>query len=123
MTKNNNETPETAGTHRWEIAFGPAPYRFTGTEEKKYQAIPGDPNCPVQPGGSCDWCGQALYTLCHFVSADGTKFHVGSDCALKSGDAGMKKAVNKVKSGVREGPRDGRGGRTVRRRRPPRTPP
>ena len=89
-----NPAPEIS-IHKWEVAFGPAPYRFLGCEEKKYQAIPGDPNCPIQPGGSCDWCGTALYCLFHFISANGTKFVVGCDCAQKSGNAGMKKVVAK----------------------------
>jgi hypothetical protein len=45
------------------------------------------------PGGTCAYCGHAIIVLCKIVSADGQRFHVGTDCVNKTGDAGMEKRV------------------------------
>lgn len=93
------------GTHRWEVAgLGKAPYRFLGTEDTNAAV---DPQTGMRrlgtdkdgithwtsPGGTCAFCGQCIFVLCKFRSADGQEFHVGQDCAQKSGDAGIVKAV------------------------------
>lgn len=78
--------------HIFEAAgLGSAPFRFLGVERRVYQAIPGDASCPVQPGGSCKLCGQAIYECCVIVSADGRRFDVGTDCVRKTGDRGMRR--------------------------------
>lgn len=77
--------------HPWERAgLGQAPYKFIGASREVYQAVPGDPNCPVQPAGSCDFCGQAIWDQCHFESADGKRFKVGCDCAGRANEGGKK---------------------------------
>lgn len=67
-----------------------APYRFLGVREEKYQAHQG---APIQPGSSCDYCGTAIMSVFRFRGRDGREFKVGSECALRSGDAGMKRIV------------------------------
>lgn len=74
--------------------LGRAPFRFVGFTVEKYQANPGDPNCPIQPGTSCDYCGQGIMNVCHIKSADGKRFKVGCDCVHKTGDAGLRKVVD-----------------------------
>jgi hypothetical protein len=86
--------------HKFEAAgLGKAPFRFVGCESKTYQACPG---APLQPGGSCDYCGTAITIHCHVVSADGRRFKVGSDCIAKVGDAGLKRAVDAKKKEARK---------------------
>jgi hypothetical protein len=77
--------------HKFEKAgLGLAPYRYLGMEEKIYQACNG---APVQPGSSCDYCGTAIRYCFWLLSKDGKRFKVGSECILKSGDAGLRKVV------------------------------
>lgn len=86
--------------HKFEAAgLGKAPFKFVGAETKTYQACPG---APIQPGGSCDYCGTAITIHCHVVSADGKRFKVGSDCIAKVGDAGLKRAVDQVKKAAKK---------------------
>jgi len=73
--------------------LGPAPYKYLGHTSESYQAVRGDPNCPIQPGGSCDHCATGIYEMFHFRAADGTRFKVGSSCVAKAGDARMTKAI------------------------------
>ncbi len=80
---NLSDNPE--ASHPFERAgLGAPPYRFLGAEHVTYQAVKGDPNCPVQPGGSCDFCGLGIYDQYHFRSSNGKTFKVGCDCALKA---------------------------------------
>ncbi len=70
--------------HPWEsCGLGKAPFRCVGSGRETYQAIPGDPNCPIQPGTSCDYCGQGISNVAYMKSADGKSFKVGFDCAEK----------------------------------------
>lgn len=81
--------------HKFELAgLGKAPFKFIGVEHKVYQACPG---APIQPGGSCDYCATAISYFFWCKSADGKTFKVGCDCIAKVGDAGLKRAVDKVK--------------------------
>jgi hypothetical protein len=81
-------------THKFELAgLGKAPFRIVGAYVSKFQAVPGDPNCPIQPGTSCDYCGQGIMNVVRVRGADGKEFKVGYDCAGKVGDAGLKKAL------------------------------
>lgn len=85
----------TQTVHAFELAgLGKAPFRFLGLSREVYQAIPGDPECPIQPGASCDFCGQAIYNVCRILSADGRTFKVGCDCVAKTGDKGLRKVVD-----------------------------
>ena len=77
--------------HAFETAgLGLAPFRFVGCVEKKYQACHG---APIQPGGTCDFCGNAIMECCVIISSDGRTFMVGSVCVYKTGDAGLVRVV------------------------------
>lgn len=87
---------EFAGIHCFERAgLGKAPFQFIGYEYKTYQACP---DAPIQPGGSCHYCGQAIMNICTVKSSDGKVFHVGPDCINKVGDAGVYKAYRTSKA-------------------------
>lgn len=78
MTNGNDTANAPAKVHPWERAgLGKAPYRVVGTYESKYQACHG---APIQPGTSCDYCGQGIMYVCAIRSADGKEFKVGCDC-------------------------------------------
>ena len=71
-----------ATNHPFErAALGIAPFRYVGYAELTFQAHPG---APVQPGGSCDYCGQGIRHSFRIRSADGREFKVGSDCVAKT---------------------------------------
>lgn len=59
------------------------PYRYIGHTHEIYQAIPGDPSCPIQPGTCCDYCGTGISEVHRFRGSDGRIFKVGSDCVRK----------------------------------------
>lgn len=88
--------------HKFEAAgLGKAPFRFVGYSREVFQAVPGDPSCPLQPGACCDYCSTGIYDVFHVVSSDGQRFKVGCDCILKVGDAGLKKVVDEHKAKAR----------------------
>lgn len=70
--------------------LGKAPFRCVGVEKKMYQACVG---APIQPGGMCDYCGNGIMFCFRIKSSDGKSFVVGSECVLRTGDAGLKKTV------------------------------
>lgn len=76
--------------------LGVAPFTFIGTRYECYQAVPGDPNCPVQPGGCCDYCGQGIYLQCRIRDARGHEFKVGCDCVRKTKDAAIIKGATEA---------------------------
>lgn len=77
----------TAKIHAFEKAgLGKAPFRFVGFEHKTYQACHG---APIQPGGSCDYCGTGISGFCWILSSDGKRFKVGDTCVEKTGDRGI----------------------------------
>ena len=81
--------------HVFESAgLGLAPFRLDGFSESKFQAAPG---APVQPGSTCDYCGQGIMIVCAIRSADGKRFKVGCDCVAKTDDAGLKSVVDRGK--------------------------
>lgn len=97
--------------------LGRAPFRCIGSYESKFQAIPGDPSCPVQPGSSCDYCGNGIMNVFVIKSADGKKFKVGCDCVaqtvqacakteLERGARAMLAAVNKIKTAAANSRKD-----------------
>jgi hypothetical protein len=106
--------------HPFETAgLGRAPFRCVGSYESKYQAIAGDPNCPIQPGSSCDYCGQAIMQVFRIKSADGKEFKVGCDCVAKTARAcagtdlerdarRVVDGVNKIKTAVANARKDAR---------------
>lgn len=82
--------------HRFErVGLGKAPFRVTGFGRFVFQAVPGDPNCPIQPGTSCDYCGTGIMDAAIVTSADGKKFKVGCDCVAKVGDGGLLNAIRR----------------------------
>lgn len=88
MTKTDNAAE--VGVHVFERAgLGRAPFKVVGSFELKWQAHPG---APIQPGGSCDYCGQGIMYAAAIRSADGKQFKVGCDCVARTGDAGLLKA-------------------------------
>jgi hypothetical protein len=68
--------------------------------EKTYQACQG---APVQPGGTCDYCGNAIRYCFGVRSADSKTFVVGCDCVEKIGDSGL---VRQIAPAVRKLRRD-----------------
>ena len=52
-------------------------------------------------GNTCRFCGHAIMVECTIESSDGTQSIVGSDCVLKTGDAGLKKRLDEDKARVR----------------------
>jgi hypothetical protein len=82
--------------HRFErVGLGKAPFRVRGFGREVYQAVPGDPNCPLQPGTSCDYCGTGIMDVAYVESADGKRFKVGCDCVAKAGDGGLLTAIRR----------------------------
>jgi hypothetical protein len=88
--------------HKFELAgLGKAPFRCIGTERKVGPYRYRDPKtgielmagAPGQPMGSCDYCGMGIADCYKIESADGKQFVVGCECVLKTGDAGMSRAV------------------------------
>ena len=85
MTKTDNLNE--VGLHVFERAgLGKAPFHCIGMEEKTFQACQG---APIQPGGSCKYCGQGIRYVYIVRGRDGRCFGVGSDCVAKTGDAGL----------------------------------
>lgn len=85
--------------HPWERAgLGSAPFRFAGMRENAFQAYPG---APVQPGGSCDFCGNGIRYECWVLSSDGRKFKVGTDCIARiDAEPKLKKQFNAEKARI-----------------------
>lgn len=84
------DNPAEVGLHVFERAgLGKAPFECVGMVEKTYCACQG---APVQPGGTCDYCGQAIRYVFAIRSADGKRFGVGCDCVNKTQDAGLIRA-------------------------------
>jgi hypothetical protein len=87
--------------HVFEAAgLGKAPYKFLGIQKRTYQA---HYSAPVQPGASCMFCSTGIVYLFWLRSTDNKTFFVGSDCIMKSGDAGLKAIIDPhVKAHERE---------------------
>lgn len=93
---NHRSDEKLAGLHRFERAgMGKAPFRVVGYGREVFQAIPGDPSCPLQPGTSCDYCGTGIMDVAYIESSDGQKHKVGCDCVEKVGDAGLVHAIKR----------------------------
>ena len=94
-------TNQTNTIHKFELAgLGKAPFRFIGDYESRGPITNADGSqsgAPGQPMGTCDYCMQGIAICCRIESADGKRFIVGSDCVLKTGDAGLKRKVVKLK--------------------------
>jgi hypothetical protein len=91
--------------HVFETAgLGKAPFKFVGyyvDRGRTYttpQGLTVTVGAPGQPTGTCDYCTKNIAHCFQIESADGKKFVVGSECVMKTGDAGLKGEVNKVKT-------------------------
>lgn len=56
------------------------PWTFHACEDTVYVACPG---APIQPGRTCDRCGQGIQTTVWFVNEAGERIGVGLDCAAR----------------------------------------
>jgi hypothetical protein len=73
--------------------LGKAPFKFTGLGQQDLAYGQACLNrkefdrdgilLSTKQGGTCAYCGHAITILCDVVSADGKKFHVGTDCLSK----------------------------------------
>jgi len=82
-----------------EAGLGIAPFTYMGLE---YQEIKygerslgsvGGVEMTTKPGGTCAYCGQYIVNMFKIRGSDGSEFHVGSDCVLKTGDKGLLQPV------------------------------
>lgn len=88
--------------------LGTAPFRWLRCEHRVGPILIGTEGgvehwagAPGQPMGSCQFCGQGI-AECHVIgSADGREFIVGCDCVRKTGDAGLRKSINKIRTVAR----------------------
>lgn len=111
--------------HAFEQAgLGLAPFRFIGMieqEESPYDAgtvkagIIGGCEIHTQPGGTCDFCGTFIIDMFKIRSADDKTFKVGSDCLLKTGDAGLIKLVPELKKKAAKARKEAREAELIRR--------
>ena len=82
--------------------LGKAPFKFIGMEHQEIRygervlGTIGGVTFTTKPGGTCDNCGMYIVNMFNIESADGKRFHVGCDCVLKTGDAGLKKVVDRL---------------------------
>ena len=86
---------ETETVHKFERrGLGAYPYAYVGMDEKVL-VIGTGLTAVTKPGGTCDYCGTGIiYCFMLKPSCGGKPFVVGSDCIMKSGDAGMMKAIS-----------------------------
>lgn len=89
----------TVKAHKFELAgLGVAPFRCIG----HYEILHVVPGLPARAGGSCDFCSACIRDAFTIQGADGRTFKVGSDCVLKTGDAGLRAYVDEVKTKARQ---------------------
>lgn len=78
--------------HAFEKAgLGIAPFRLIRVEMRRFKACP---ECPSQPGSSCDYCGEGIVETCIIQDVNGKTFKVGNVCVGKTGDRGL---INPIK--------------------------
>lgn len=96
--------------HVFEAAgLGIAPFSFVGVETRRgpikmmqlaYDGktmIEVDVGAPGQPMGTCDYCGTGIADCYMIRSADGKNSIVGCECVSKTGDRGLKIAIERAK--------------------------
>lgn len=93
----------TEATHPFERAgLGAAPFRFLGIEEQDMRhgrVVVGRGTASeveTQAGGTCAFCGNFILVMCRVESADGRRFHVGSDCVEKVDDTALRATVKRA---------------------------
>lgn len=92
----------TTTVHAFELAgLGRAPFRLVRIEERRGPILLGSSGgvehwagAPGQPMGTCAFCSTGIAECCVIRDADGREFIVGNVCVGKTGDAGLRKAVN-----------------------------
>jgi hypothetical protein len=92
---NNTTNTETSSTHPFTArGLGQAPFRYIGEKRQNIaygQAVVGSlgngAEITTKPGGTCAYCGTYIVNMFNVESADGNKFHVGSDCVAKIASA------------------------------------
>jgi hypothetical protein len=94
MTTRKTAATRAAANEPWVHCFeradlGKAPFKVIGYSKEVYQAVPGDPNCPVQPGSCCDYCNNGIMHVYRIMGADGRVFKVGCDCVARTGDTAL----------------------------------
>lgn len=79
----NNTTSTQANTvHIFEAAgLGTGPFQLQHTTSE---------------GGNCQYCGTAIVYRFYIEGTDNRQFFVGSDCVMKTGDAGLVRKVEKI---------------------------
>jgi hypothetical protein len=95
---------QAAKIHAFEQAgLGKAPFKiigFEGVEDRiahnVSRAAHGLTYTTNACGGTCDYCGKAIFNVYRIRSADQKEFAVGCDCVCKTGDAGMVKIVTDI---------------------------
>ena len=99
--------------HVFETAgLGISPFKFVGyyiDRGRSYtspEGITTTVGAPGQPTGTCDYCGASIANCFRIQLADGKVFVVGSECVLKTGDAGLKAEVDKVKAEIQREKQD-----------------
>lgn len=108
-----NPGPNSAAAHPWERnGLGVAPYRLVGSGRMTYQATP---DAPVQPGTSCDYCGEGISNVFFIKAACGSHFKVGCNCVLKVSSKGDR-VVKEVNAAVREAQKKARQARDSRKK-------
>lgn len=96
--------------HVFESAgLGSAPFSFVGVETRRgpikmmqlafdgKTMIEVDVGAPGQPMGTCDYCGTGIADCYMIRSADGKNSIVGCECVSKTGDRGLKIAIERAK--------------------------
>jgi hypothetical protein len=90
------------GTHRWQtIGLGAAPITLTtysdhaarADEDGMIRTETKAGTFMTKGGGTCAACGKAIMVLVGVMSADGKRFHVGTECAAHAGDVLRHEAV------------------------------
>ncbi len=104
------QTTETASAtvHPFQAAgLGLAPFRFIGIVkqdithgEVRVGTIDGY-TVTTKKGGTCAYCGTYIVQMCNVKSADGKRFHVGSDCIAKVGGEELARKVAKAVNAAR----------------------
>lgn len=90
--------------HEFErVGLGKAPFTFVGFSSTSDRAAS---NSYLEKngylfttnlcGGTCDYCGKAIFNVFRLRSADGKEFVVGCDCVAKAGDRGLKAIVENI---------------------------
>ena len=98
-------TEAAASVHPFERAkLGQAPFRCVGYEStadreaaNSHRRAHGQTYTTNMCGGTCEYCGTAIWDVYIIESADGRRFKVGSDCVTKTG---QKALIARVKRKV-----------------------